>query len=154
MRDSESYKGLVMPINRNLLDTSLASFFIVLNTALLILPSVSPVEDSEVVVTSTTKQMQRAGATDVLADYTPTGARITWTAPTNSELVQKYRVEASYDGWIFEEVALVEVGENSIEVDKVDTPHITAFRVVTIYSDDEVFSETSGLKGQYAPQGR
>ena len=146
-----------MPVNRNVLDLSIASFFIVLNTTLLILPFGSDVEnskDTKPVVVSTVNQQQRPSATDVLADYTPTGARITWTEPTDTQFVQKYRVEASYDNWIFEEVASVEVGRNWIEVDKVDTPHLTAFRVVTVFADDELFSKTSVLKGQYAPQGQ
>lgn len=144
-----------MPINRNLLDLSIATFFIVLSTTLLLFPLGSQVENLAPIVNSTSSSNleQKPGATNLLADYTPTGARITWTEPTNTESVQKYRVEASYDGWIFEDMGSVEVGKNSIEVDKVDTPHLTAFRVVTVYPDDEVFSKTSPLKGQYAPQG-
>ena len=135
------------------------TFFVTLNCCALVLPIETMFGSSNKTISTTIEnetvaQVVKPGATNVIADYTPIGGVITWSEPTDVKLIKGYRVEASYDQWVFKVVATVAVGQTSVEIDKVDTPHSTAFRVVTIYSDDEVFSETSPLKGQYAPLGR
>lgn len=86
---------------------------------------------------------------DVFADYTPTGGKVTWKAPTTADQVTGYLVQSSYRGGAFKTIATLETSALSHEVMKIDTPGFTTFRVVAVYGDQEVASDISELKGQY-----
>lgn len=86
---------------------------------------------------------------DVFADYTPTGGKVTWKAPTTVDQVTGYLVQSSYRGGAFKTIATIEASALSHEVMKIDTPGFTTFRVVAVYGDQEVASDVSELKGQY-----
>lgn len=86
---------------------------------------------------------------DVYADYTPTGGKITWKAPSPTDQLTSYLVQTSYRGGAYKTIATLDPAVLSHEVTKIDTPGFTTFRVVAVYGDQEVASAISELKGQY-----
>ena len=86
---------------------------------------------------------------DVFADYTPTGGKVTWSAPSTADQVTGYLVQSSYKGGAYKTIATLDPSALSHEFMKIDTPGFTTFRVVALYGEEEVVSDISELKGQY-----
>lgn len=152
-----------MPINRNKLDASLVVFFVIVNTTAYLNPFDNSAPDlatpsvtasATPSATASTKQTQPVPTaepvTDLFADYTPTGVKVTWVQPAASKLVTSYLVQASFAGTEFETVATVEPGITSVEFEKIDTPESTAYRVIAVYKDGQATSNSSVVKGKYS----
>ena len=89
---------------------------------------------------------------NVYDDYTPVGGKITWDAPNTTDSVVNYLVQASFGGGEFATIATLDASALSFEVNKVDTPSFTTFRVVAVYAEGEAVSDVSELKGKYEVQ--
>lgn len=94
-------------------------------------------------------EMVLAPATDVYATYTSTGGVITWSEPEYAEGLTGYIVQAAYADSEFTTIATLDIEQSSLRLIKIDTPGYTAYRVVSVFEDDEVFSQESIIRGKY-----
>jgi hypothetical protein len=90
-----------------------------------------------------------APATNVYATYTSTGGVITWSKPDYIEGLTGYIVQAAYADSEFVDIATLGAEQSSLGLVKIDTPGYTAYRVVTVFQEGEVFSQESIIRGKY-----
>ncbi len=90
-----------------------------------------------------------APANNVYATYTSTGGVITWSEPDYVEGLTGYIVQAAYADSEFVNIATLGTEQLSLRLVKIDTPGYTAYRVVSVFQEGEVFSQESIIRGQY-----